>query len=233
MAQDQVMPAGAWAFDGEVAEVFDDMLERSIPQYETMRSVVFDMGKHFMGGLGVLLDLGCSRGGSLSHFVEAFPDCYFVGMEVSKPMYDAASQRFANNRRVDIRLADIRYEFPDVQPNLTLSVLTLQFVPIEYRARILRNVYESLEPGGAFILVEKLLIESALVDELMVENYYGLKSASGYTEAQIERKRLSLEGVLVPMTEQGNASMLRAAGFRQVDCFWRWMQFAAWIAVKE
>jgi len=29
------------------------------------------------------------------------------------------------------------------------------------------------------------------------------------------------------------ADALRAGGFRQVDCFWRWMNFAGWVAVRD
>jgi tRNA (cmo5U34)-methyltransferase len=67
----------------------------------------------------------------------------------------------------------------------------------------------------------------------MVERYYTMKARNGYTQEQIERKRLSLEGVLVPVTAHWNEELLRIAGFTQVDCFWRWMNFAAWIAVRD
>ncbi|MGH3921557.1 MAG: hypothetical protein ACRDS1_01640 [Pseudonocardiaceae bacterium] len=46
-------------------------------------------------------------------------------------------------------------------------------------------------------------------------------SPADYTQEEIDRKRLSLEGVLVPVTAKWNVEMLRAAGFQQVDCFWR------------
>jgi tRNA (cmo5U34)-methyltransferase len=67
----------------------------------------------------------------------------------------------------------------------------------------------------------------------MVELYYNLKRHHGYTEEQIERKRLSLEGALVPVTAAWNEELLKGAGFAQVDCFWRWMNFGAWIAIKD
>ena len=59
-----------------------------------------------------------------------------------------------------------------------------------------------------------------------------MKRENGYTEEEIQRKRLSLEGALVPLTARMNEDMLRGAGFHEVDCFWRWMNFAGWIAVK-
>jgi tRNA (cmo5U34)-methyltransferase len=40
-ALDQVRPDGRWSFNDDVARAFDDMLARSIPQYQLMRQAVF------------------------------------------------------------------------------------------------------------------------------------------------------------------------------------------------
>ena len=54
--------APRWEFDAEVTRVFDDMLSRSIPQYETMRQVVLDLALRFARDGTDVVDLGCSRG---------------------------------------------------------------------------------------------------------------------------------------------------------------------------
>jgi tRNA (cmo5U34)-methyltransferase len=234
---DQTMPQGKWTFDGDVTDAFNDMLSRSIPQYEVMRKACFDIACAFIKPETTVIDLGCSRGEAIAALVDKFgAHCRFVGLEISQPMLEAARERFKGLiacRVVDIREWDLRkrdYSFRNV--SLTQSVLTLQFTPIEHRQRIVKNVFNSTAPGGAFILVEKVLGSDADLDDLMVKTYYGLKAEKGYSQEQIERKRLSLEGVLVPVTAAWNENLLRSAGFAHVDCFWRWMNFAAWIAVK-
>lgn len=228
------MPEGRWQFDGDVTTVFDDMLARSIPQYEVMRQAVYDLGAAFVQPDSWIVDLGCSRGEALAPFAEQFSrQNHCLGIEVSDSMYYAARSRFAGNDRVVIRQDDLRLRYPSEPASLTLSILTLQFTPIEYRQRIVQDVYNRLLSGGAFILVEKVLGADAAINELMVKRYYDLKGANGYSPEQIERKRLSLEGVLVPVTAKWNEDLLRSAGFKQIDCFWRWMNFAGWIAVKE
>jgi tRNA (cmo5U34)-methyltransferase len=119
-----------------------------------------------------------------------------------------------------------------VTSSLVLSVLTLQFTPIEYRQQIVRRVFESLAPGGAFILVEKVLGATAKLDEAFVNLFLNIKRENGYSDEQIDRKRMSLEGVLVPVTARWNEELLHQEGFTSVDCFWRHLNFAGWVAVK-
>lgn len=234
--RDQHVPGDKWEFDASVASCFDDMLERSIPQYAAMRQLCLDVGSRFVKPRTDVVDLGCSRGGAIADFVRRFGvTVRFVGCEVSAPMLQECRMRFAgyiDAGTVDIRDVDLRREFPVCDASLILSVLTLQFTPIEHRLRIVDDVLSHLRPGGAFVLVEKILGCDRFADEMLVDLYYGMKRAHGYTEQDIERKRLSLEGVLVPKTAHENEGMLRDAGFKHVECFWRTLNFAAWVAVK-
>ena len=226
-----------WQFDGSVTDVFDNMLARSIPQYEVMREAVFELGSRFVKPHTPIVDLGCSRGEALAPFVRTFgASNRFIGVEVSPTMLGAARERFAGpitDGFVDIRNLDLRTEYPAEKASVTLAVLTIQFTPIEYRQRIVRTIFEHTVPGGAFIFVEKVLASTAQLDELFVERYHAMKTRNGYTTEQIERKRLALEGVLVPVTARWNEDLLREVGFRQIECFWRWLNFAGWIAVRE
>lgn len=236
VAKDEVMPEGKWAFDEEVTSSFDNMLQRSIPQYDVMRKATFDLACRYIQPGTDIVDLGCSRGEALAPLIERFgAHNRFLGIDVSEPMLEASQKRFEGYIKcnvVDIRKFDLREGYPPAKASVTLSILTLQFTPIEYRQRILRDIWKATLPGGALILVEKVLGATAELDQNFVDVYYSHKSDCGYSQDQIERKRLSLEGVLVPVTAKWNEELLRNAGFQDVDCFWRWMNFAGWLAIK-
>lgn len=235
--KDETMPKGKWEFDGSVTDAFDDMLARSIPSYETMRELCFRIGNRFIKDKTDIVDLGCSRGEAMSRFIDKHGAlCRHIGVEVSPPMLEASRKRFEGLIKcgvVTIRDDDLRKTYPPVRASLTLCVLTLQFTPIEHRRRIVRDVFRSTIPGGAMILVEKLVGESAETDELLAAEYWRIKEENGYTKDQIDRKRLALEGVLVPVTSRWNEDLLTAAGFRHVECFWRALNFAGWVAIRE
>lgn len=235
MAIDRTLPTGPWRFDAGVTAVFDDMLARSIPQYTVMRQAVFDVGRRFVTGAGAVVDLGCSRGEALAPFVADGGAAGYVGVETSAPMLAAAQQRFAVESaagRVTLLDMDLRLAYPTMPACVTLCVLTLQFTPIEYRPRLAQAMFDHTLPGGALLLVEKVLGATAALDGMLVDVYYAMKRANGYSDEEIDRKRLALEGRLVPVTAAWNEQLLAAAGFRQVECIWRWMNFAAWVAVR-
>jgi tRNA (cmo5U34)-methyltransferase len=235
--EDRVIPAGPWRFDEAVTDAFDDMLRRSIPQYDVMRRSCFELGCQFVKDSTDIVDLGCSRGEALDPFVRRFGAFNrYVGVEVSEPMIAASKERFAElvkNRLISIRNDDLRRTYPPVKASLTLAVLVLQFTPIEYRQRIVRDIFKSTIIGGACIVVEKILGAGEELDGVFIERYLDQKRANGYDDESIDRKRLSLEGILVPVTARWNEELLRGAGFKHVDCFWRWMNFAGWLAIKE
>lgn len=226
-----------WKFDERVTAQFDEMLERSIPQYEVLRQTCFEVGKQFVEPETDIVDLGCSRGEAVSFFLDS---CgarnRYVLVEASEPMFEAVSARYAGWLKAGVMRIfnkDLRTFYPQAPDiSLTLSVLTLMFTPIEYRLALVQKVYDSMKPGGAFILVEKVLGASAAIDRAYVRTYHEMKSRNGYSADEIERKKLALEGKLVPVTASMNEEFLRSAGFRQVDCFWRWANFAGWIAIK-
>ena len=235
--QDNVMPDGKWEFNQEVTDCFGEMLERSIPAYTDMRELVKRIGKRFVKRKTTIVDMGCSTGEAVQPFISAF-GCQnqYKLYDVSEPMLEACREKFKgwiNEGFLTVESFDIRNGLPPMLvTSLVLSVLTLQFTPIEYRQKIIQSVYDSLEPGGALILVEKVLGNDFTLDSMMVDEYYRIKAENAYTQEQISAKRKSLEGVLVPITAHWNEQMLRDAGFRHIDCFWRYLNFAGWVAIK-
>lgn len=224
-----------WEFDEQVASVFEDMLKRSIPGYDEMRDLVGGIALRYCGkNGGSILDLGCSHGEQLARLSKIMPRAQCDGIEISEPMLLRARDRHMENPQVSIRTHDLREGFPRYhhKRNVVLSILTLQFVPIEYRQELVSGALNSLVEGGAFIFVEKVLGSSASMQDLLVCEYIAKKLRSGYGNEQVEAKRRALEGVLVPVTAAWNEDMLRNAGFRHVECFWRNLNFAGWVAVR-
>lgn len=233
---DQTIPNGQWKFDEKVTKVFDNMLERSIPGYLDMRNLTTSLAVKYAIPGTAIVDLGCSRGGSLIPIIKAVSRNHkFIGVEISEAMRNSCIGALNEIEDLDFEILDLdlRDSYPKDSASVVLSILTLQFIPIEYRQEILARAFRSLVPGGAIILVEKILGFDAHINRTFVDLYYQIKGENGYTEEQINSKRKSLEGVLVPVTASWNEQLLQESGFKHVDCFWRNLNFAGWIGIKE
>lgn len=232
-ATDHVIQERRWAFDEEVAFVFDDMLARSIPAYGEMRRVVCEIGRRFLREPGRVVDLGTSRGEALASLLDYRPGATGIAVEIAEPMARHARGYLARFANVEVAEIDLRTGYPSLdEVDVVLCVLTLQFVPIEHRYRVLDEALRSLRAGGALILVEKILGASAFSDRLLVDAYLDRKRENGYSDEEIDRKRLALEGVLVPVSAETNERMLAGAGFAQVERVWQSLNFAGWLAVR-
>lgn len=230
--RDNVKPGDKWEFNSEVAACFANMLERSIPDYKSMRALSYKIGERFIQPDTLIVDVGCSTGLAVEPFVAKYRDQNdFLLIDNAPAMVEACRERFHHEPGVIVEAGNLWEYLPlREKASLVLSVLSLQFMPTAYRQKIIFDIYDGLAPGGAFIFVEKIISES--MDELMVQLYYEMKRENGYTEEQIADKRRSLENVLSPLKVGWNVDMLRTAGFQKVDMFWRCLNFCGWIAVK-
>ena len=231
-----------WQFDESVTAAFPEMLQNSIPGYDTMRWTTTELASRLIrsrrtGYTINLLDLGASRGDSFKPLLERFPELKVVAYECSDPMRQvlASIEGTPENPHpvfspvdADLRTASFTGYYFDI----ALSILTLMFVPPEHRLSLLQRVYNALIPGGAFFIVEKTLCEYPIANELLFAEYEDMKRRNGYTDEQITRKKLSLEGVLMPFPASTTENMLKSVGFREVQSYWRTLQFCGWVCIK-
>ena len=214
------------------------MLSRSIPQYDVMRKCVVDLSRIYLKDKEKFdcLDVGCSNGLMIKNMIDNIDakgiKGNYTGIDVSEPMLEKARELFKSNHNVYIRNCDLRTDYPNGSYDIITCILSLMFTPIEYRQNIVQNMYDSLNHGGCLFLVEKVLGNSSQISDMFIENYYDMKRENGYSQEQIDRKRLSLEGVQVCVTSDWNIELLKQAGFRKVDVFWRWCNFMGVIAIK-
>ncbi|MFC7443419.1 methyltransferase [Laceyella putida] len=229
-------PKGPWVFDEEVARCFPDMLSRSIPGLYTMRELLAHLSEPFIQADSDVIDLGCSLGDTIQMWKRVSQKgvpVRYVGLDHSLAMAERAKERFADDPDVSIRYAHLPADYPsDLQPSVVAGVLTLQFLTVSDRIQLLQQVYDSLLEGGAFFLVEKVIASSAPLDQLFIDQYHHFKHRNGYSWDAIHAKAESLRHIMTPITLDWNRELLKQAGFRHVELFWKHLNFAGWIAIK-
>ncbi|BAN69191.1 carboxy-S-adenosyl-L-methionine synthase CmoA [endosymbiont of unidentified scaly snail isolate Monju] len=225
-------PVGDFVFDAAVARVFPDMISRSVPGYAAIINMIELLtAQHAQPGTR-LYDLGCSLGAASLAMAAglAYDDCKIIAVDNAPAMLARARDYVADSPH-PVRLveADIREQ---VIENASVVVLnfTLQFLPRDERAGLLRRIREGLVPGGILILSEKIAGETPEADALLCEMHHAFKRRQGYSDLEITQKRAALEKVLLPERLSTHLERLHAAGFRHADAWFQCFNFVSIVA---
>lgn len=223
-------------FDNTVVTVFDDMVTRSVPFYVEQQRMITELARDFVTPGSNVYDLGCSTG---TTFIQIHPHvdptAKFIGFDNSEEMLAKCRAKLKEHgvdRAVELQLADLNRGARLENASLALLILTLQFIRPLHRDKLIEDVYRGLNENGCLILVEKVIGEDSLFNRLFINYYYDMKRRNGYSNLEITQKREALENVLVPYKLMENRELLLRTGFRYVDVFFKWYNFAAMVAVK-
>jgi len=219
-------------FDNEVADVFDDMIDRSVPFYKENLNLSINILKNYLNDNDKILDLGSSTGTFLINLAKLNKNLNLIGIDNSFAMIQKA-QKKAKAFGVDITFLEkdfLDYEFS--KNKLISANYTIQFVRPIKREKLISKIYNSLEDDGIFLMSEKLISEDKKLNKILIDEYYNYKKEKGYSEYEIAKKREALENVLIPYSELENYEMLKNAGFKHIEVIFRWCNFATFLAFK-
>ncbi len=222
------------AFDDHVANVFPDMISRSVPGYQTMIAAIGLLAGRFATEGSVCYDLGCSLGAasfSMRQNITA-QHCKIIAVDNSPAMLSRFESVLTQTETpIELHCADIR----DVKiENASIVVLnfTLQFLSVEDREKLLANIYDGLLPNGALIISEKLAFDDVRQHELQIDLHHEFKKSQGYSDLEISQKRTALENVLIPETFATHQNRLKSVGFNSAELWFQYFNFASFIALK-
>ena len=227
-----------FVFDEAVVGVFPDMIRRSVPAYETVVPMsALLAGRQASPGTNVY-DLGCSRGATtlaLKRYCP--PDCQVIGVDNSQPMIDAAREAETSQEETLANLP-IEWRCEDIQTTqlahagAVTMTYTLQFIPPPQRSALLERIYQSLEPNGALVYAEKIVLEPTADQAYFDAAHLDFKRANGYSELEVAQKRTALEKVMQPDTHTTHLARLADVGFANIRTWFQCLNWAAFIAIK-
>lgn len=226
-----------FVFNERVVEVFDDMVDRSVPFYKEVIASSAQLLERFLTDDDTVYDLGCATGSSLIEFSRLLPNerLNFIGIDNSSPMLDKArlkAELFSCQDRVRFLLADIT-TFSHKGAGAIILNYTLQFIRPLLREEFLKRLYEHLRPGGVLLVSEKIINHDSRLNREYIEIYHQFKKSRGYSELEIAKKREALENILIPFSINENKTLLANSGFDSIETFFQWFNFCSFIAVKS
>lgn len=227
---------GDWTFDERVAEVFPDMIQRSVPGYSNIISMIGMLAERFVQPDSKVYDLGCSLGAatlSMRRNIHV-SGCEIIAVDNSPAMVERC-RRHIDAFRADTPVNVIEADILDVDlkdASMVVLNFTLQFLQPADRQRLLNQVYKGMRPGAALVLSEKFSFSDADVGELLFNMHHDFKRANGYSELEISQKRSMLENVMLTDSVETHKTRLHQAGFEHAEVWFQCFNFGSLIAIK-
>lgn len=219
-------------FDENVASVFDDMLDRSIPLYEESIVFISRMINKLYPKNATISDLGCSTANTLLAIHKKNPNYKLYGFDNAKAMLEVARKKSqAFGAKLELKEADIlTLDIP--KSDVIIANYMLQFIRPLQRNGFIKNIFESLNDSGYFIFSEKIIFEDKKLHKIIIDLYLEFKKDQGYSQFEISQKREALENILIPYTEEENRQMIKNAGFKDIQTLIKWGNFTTFLASK-
>lgn len=221
-----------WSF-AEAIENFDDHILQSVPNCQQQREYIASLSRFFLHADARVYEIGVSTGELAKTVLERTPErqLHYIGLDIEPTMVKKAAHRLQNDSRFTAHCTNaVNHAFEN--PALIISYYTLQFIPLPERKKLLKRIFEALEPGGALILYEKTLGENAQVQDILSQLYFDFKSEQGLSSDSILNKALALRGVSMPLSLDENHKLLQASGFEAIEMIYRAYCFAGYLAIK-
>jgi len=220
-------------FDEEVASVFDDMLDRSVPFYKEILNLSVKFALLYSKENSSILDLGCSTATTLIEIAKnSKKKLNLIGIDNSEAMIKLANKKIkAYNLDIKLQMADI-LEYSFKNNDVIISNYTLQFIRPLNRQNLVNKIYKSLNKDGVFLFSEKVIANNKRLNKEFIDIYYEFKKSQGYSDFEIAKKREALENVLIPYSIEENIKMVKDAGFKEVEILFKWINFALFLAKK-
>ena len=240
MAKDDIYKDQAvtkdFQFNERVAEVFDDMLCRSVPCYQQVNDMTARILARFLDPGDQVYDFGCSTGASLLELARKTEhlDLFFTGYDNSEAMIKKATlkaEMYSKQQRIKFEPQDITALSLE-NAGAIIMQYTFQFIRPPQRQDFLREINGFLRSGGVLVLSEKTISQDTMLNRSFIDLYLDFKRERGYSEIEISRKREALENVLVPFSIEENRQLLEKSGFSHIETFFQWFNFTSFIAVK-
>ncbi len=228
-----------FSFDEKIAQVFPDMLHRSIPGYAllltTMQTVFSYHFKNFnkenITEKNIqIYDLGCSVGGVILALSKVLNQASFIGIDNSKQMLEQCEKAMNIAKINTFNLQEADLSKVKLQPTDAIIInYTLQFLEKKERQILLDKCYKSLKPNGILFISEKTKETKEIINW-----HEQFKLNNGYSELEVAQKRTAIENVMQIDDEQTILQRFKNSGFKEnnITQVFHSLSFKAWVCIK-
>lgn len=209
---------------------YDRMIERVIPYYHEQHKIILSLVPFPRRRKIKIVDLGIGTGVISSILLAAYPNSTAHGVDVSKKMIEVCSKQLRKfKKRLSLSCADIEKSEYATDYDVAVAGLAIHHLMDRAKERFFKKIWFSLRRGGVFIIRDIIKSESERMNKLYHKKWCEFERKNGIDPRKIEDRTKKND---IPATAENHITWLKKAGFKDVDCVWKYNNFAVFVAYK-
>jgi len=216
---------------GAVSTQYDSQRQYLIPCFTDFYHSCLPFIKR-VSNAKTILDLGAGTGLFSQLVYEQNPHLRFTLADISAPMLSVAKERFEGLNNFNFIELDFSSAAIPGKYDIIISGLAIHHLEDADKQHLYNNVFKALNEGGLFINADQVTGRTMLFDNLYKYEWRETVSHSGLDhEALIQAFERTKLDKFAPLETQ--LQMLERAGFNEVDCIYKNMNFAVFGGFKD
>jgi tRNA (cmo5U34)-methyltransferase len=203
------------------AQGYDAQIRRFIPHYEDMLATGVELLAALVDPHAHVVDLGGGTGALSAAVLEGLPHARVTVLDVDPEMLAQARTRLAGyGDRVDFQEGSFLDPLP--RADAIVASLALHHVhDLDAKTALYRAIHGALNPGGVFINLDAAVTEDDRLNALIFDRWVAHMGAHGIAEDEARGHFAAWadEDRYFPLDAE--LAALRAAGYAEVECFFR------------
>jgi len=212
---------------------FDQIYARVILRYREIHEVMLyfltSLGRDFID----IVELGVGTGELTAEVLRRFPDAGVEAIDLSAKMLESAGQRLLPYRdRVNLIHSDFgTYEFMR-EYDLAMSSMAMHHLPDKDKLKLMKSIHRSLKEEGVFLFGDLIQSPSSYLDKKFFRIWKNYLRFNGLSKDEIDTRVKGHLNNDLPATLPEILHWMKEAGFRDVDCLWKYFNHAVVVGIK-
>jgi tRNA (cmo5U34)-methyltransferase len=209
---------------------YDDLITRLIPKYHEQHNVMLGMMNFERDANLQVLDLGTGTG-VLSHIVlRKFPSATVLAFDLAENMLTACQQNLsAYGERIKFVQGNFATDDIGFGYDLIVSGLAIHHLDSEGKQALFRNLFQAMNPGSLLLIREIVNGSTPNLTQKYEQLWREYMRANGEDDSYWFAKYLEED---IPASVEDQTQWLIEAGFEDVGCHWRYLNFAIFGGIK-
>ena len=212
---------------------YDQIFPRVILRYREIHEVMLyfltSLGRDFID----IVELGVGTGELTAEVLRRFPEAGVEAIDLSAKMLEVAGQKLLPYKdRVNLIHSDFgTYEFMR-EYDLAISSMALHHLPDKDKLKLMKSIHRSLKEEGVFLFGDLIQSPSSYLDKKFFRIWKNYLRFNGLSRDEIETRVKGHLNNDLPATLPEILHWMKEAGFRDVDCLWKYFNHAVVVGIK-